>query len=178
MKSFKKYIVEDNNPFELGRIVEIYNEDENLNFYVLVVRSENRNGAILLVISPQHQDVGNLINSKSLPAGTEFNIINQNRIPITNYFFQSQNFAPIKRIEYHDNEKKLKEELEQSGISEELDSASFSYYLNTYRRIKNKDKINEKLNLILEILFSDQAGRKVFVWKKYYVLLIWTCNFL
>ena len=146
MKSFIKYVKENENPLSLGRLVRIQSGDENI--LVLVVRSENPKGAVLLVLSPEHPDAGTLINSKNL-IDAKFDVINKNRIPITNYFFQSNNLAPIKRIEYHDKEK-LKE-----SIDEDVERSAFIYFQQKYRAIKNKDDISKKLNLIIEMMLTD-----------------------
>lgn len=151
MKSFSNYIIESENPLSLGRLLNVISSKDN--FLCLVVRSETPDGAILLVLSPEHPDVGNLINSKNIE-NSKFEIINKNRIPITNYFFQNSNPRPVKKIEFHD-EKKLKE-----NIEEDIHRSALLYFESKYRTLKNKDATNEKLNLILELLFSDMDDSK------------------
>ncbi|MEK9774347.1 MAG: hypothetical protein VW380_01655 [Candidatus Woesearchaeota archaeon] len=164
MKSFEKFIHDDKtsiiinentNPLELGRIINIYNEDEHLDIDVLVVRSETPEGAILLVLTKTHPDVGSLINSKSLPDNSEFNIINNNRIPISNYFFQNSNPAPIKKIEYHDKNK-LKE-----NIDEDINRNTLLFFQSKYRTLKNKSAIDAKLNLLIELILSEMDDTKI-----------------
>lgn len=164
MKSFEKFIHDDKtsiiinentNPLELGRIINIYNEDKHLDIDVLVVRSETLEGAILLVLTKTHPDVGSLINSKSLPDNSEFNIINNNRIPISNYFFQNSNPAPIKKIEYHDKNK-LKE-----NIDEDINRNTLLFFQSKYRTLKNKSAIDEKLNLLIELILSEMDDTKI-----------------
>ena len=164
MKSFEKFIHDDKtsiiinentNPLELGRIINIYNEDEHLDIDVLVVRSETPEGAILLVLTKTHPDVGSLINSKSLPDNSEFNIINNNRIPINNYFFQNSNPAPIKKIEYHDKNK-LKENLD-----EDINHNTLLFFQSKYRTLKNKSAIDAKLNLLIELILSEMDDTKI-----------------
>lgn len=164
MKSFEKFIHNDKtsiiinentNPLELGRIINIYNEDEHLDIDVLVVRSETPEGAILLVLTKTHPDVGSLINSKSLPDNSEFNIINNNRIPISNYFFQNSNPAPIKKIEYHDKNK-LKE-----NIDEDINRNTLLFFQSKYRTLKNKSAIDAKLNLLIELILSEMDDTKI-----------------
>jgi hypothetical protein len=164
MKSFEKFIHDDKtsiiinentNPLELGRIINIYNEDEHLDIDVLVVRSETLEGAILLVLTKTHPDVGSLINSKSLPDNSEFNIINNNRIPISNYFFQNSNPAPIKKIEYHDKNK-LKE-----NIDEDINRNTLLFFQSKYRTLKNKSAIDAKLNLLIELILSEMDDTKI-----------------
>jgi len=146
MKSFKNYIVESDNPLSLGRILNVHVGEETL--LCLVVRSETPDGAILLILSPDNPNVGNLINSKSLE-NAQFDVIKKNILPQTNYFFQNQNPTPIKRIEYHDKPK-IKE-----NIDEDITKTALLYFQSKYRSLKNKDATNEKLNLILELLFSE-----------------------
>ena len=67
MKSFKNYITENDNPLTLGRLLKIQDHDNS--FDALVVRSQTAEGAVLLVLSTDHSDVGTLINSKSLSVG-------------------------------------------------------------------------------------------------------------
>ena len=164
MKSFEKFIHNDKtsiiinentNPLELGRIINIYNEDKHLDIDVLVVRSETPEGAILLVLTKTHPDVGSLINSKSLPDNSEFNIINNNRIPISNYFFQNSNPTPIKKIEYHDKNK-LKE-----NIDEDINRNTLLFFQSKYRTLKNKSAIDEKLNLLIELILSEMDDTKI-----------------
>ena len=164
MKSFEKFIYDDKtsininentNPLELGRIINIYNEDKHLDIDVLVVRSETPEGAILLVLTKTHPDVGSLINSKSLPDNSEFNIINNNRIPISNYFFQNSNPAPIKKIEYHDKNK-LKENLD-----EDINRNTLLFFQSKYRTLKNKSAIDAKLNLLIELILSEMDDTKI-----------------
>src|SRR6056300_916431 len=164
MKSFDKFfqdgkksfiLNESNNPLELGRIINIYNEDKHLDIDVLVVRSETPEGAILLVLTKTHPDVGSLINSKSLPDNSEFNIINKNRIPVSNYFFQNSNPAPIKKIEYHDKNK-LKE-----NINEDINRNALLYFQSKYRTLKNKSAIDAKLNLLIELILSEMDDTRM-----------------
>ena len=151
MKSFNNYIIENENPLSLGRLLKVISNETS--FLCLVVRSETPDGAIMLVLSPEHPDVGNLVNSKNIE-NSKFKIINKNRIPITNYFFQNSNPRPVKKIEYHDE--KIKED-----IDEDIHRSALLYYQSKYRALKNKDATNEKLNLILEILFSDMNNSKL-----------------
>jgi len=164
MKSFDKFfrdeknsfiLNENNNPLELGRIINIYNEDEHLDIDVLVVRSETPEGAILLVLTKTHPDVGSLINSKYLPDNSKFNIINHNRIPIINYFFQNSNLGPIKKIEYHDKNK-LKE-----NIDEDINRNALLYFQSKYRTLKNKSAIDAKLNLLIELILSEMDDTRM-----------------
>ena len=144
MKSFKHYITENDNPFSLGRILTITTETDS--FDVLVVRSETMSGAILLVLSKDHPDCASLINSKNIDSLVNIHTVNQNRVPITNYFFQQSSPAPIKRVEYHDTRKEVKEDVERTALT---------YFQSKYRKLKNRDKVNGKLNLICEMLLTD-----------------------
>ena len=158
MKSFKNYLSEDKNVLQAAQLLIMRQDD--IDYHVLCVRSAIPN-AIILVTDPNHPDYANLISTDNLPSDIEFRIPDKlkNRVPISNYLFQQKNFAPIKKIEYHDEKKNMKESL--SSIVEDLDKSSFHYFLAEFRRIKRTDKINEKLNLILEIIFSSEADHRI-----------------
>jgi hypothetical protein len=154
MKSFKNYIVENDNPLTLGRLLKI--KDDGDSFDALVVRSQTSEGAVLLVLSADHPDVGTLISSKSLSIDTVYKIINPARIPVQNYFFQNSNPQPIKRVEYHDR-KGIKEDIE-----EDVERSALLYFQSQYRNMKRGDDLNKKMNLIIEMLlteFDDQRNR-------------------
>ena len=158
MKSFKRYLTEDKNPLTAGQCLLM--KQNNVEYDVLCVRSAIPI-AIILVTDHRHPDYANLISTEDFELETtQFKIHPkiQNRIPITTYLFQQKNLAPVKKVEYHDTSKKLKE-----SISEDLDTGSYHYMLSQYRSLKRKDKINEKLNLIIEILLSSENERRVFV---------------
>jgi hypothetical protein len=152
MKSFKNYITENDNPLTLGRLLKIQDHDNS--FDALVVRSQTAEGAVLLVLSTDHSDVGTLINSKSLSVDTVYKIINPNRIPVQNYFFQNSNPQPIKRVEYHDR-KGIKEDLE-----EDVERSALLYFQSQYRQLKRRDDLNKKMNLIIEMLLTDFDDRR------------------
>jgi len=149
MKSFKYFITENENPFTLGRILTITTAEDT--FDALVVRSELPTGAILLVLTKSHPDCGSLINSKNIDDILNIHTINQNRVPITTYFFQQSSPAAIKRIEYHDKSKNVKEDVE----TEDVERSALVYFQTKYRNLKRKDATNDKLNLICEMLLTD-----------------------
>lgn len=155
MLSFSDYITENHNPYVLGRILTFKGSDTDDCFDALVVRSETPHGAILLVLSKGHPDCGQLINSSSLPSDLEPTPVNTRRLPRTDYFFQNSAPAPIKRVEYHDH-KKLKE-----GLDEDIGHSALQYYQSRYRSLKHREDIKEKLNLIIELLLTDQRDSNV-----------------
>ena len=146
MKSFKRYLTENENPFVLGRLLKVKISDDL--FCALVIRVEQAVAA-LLVVSPDHDDCMNILNSKNLPVDTKYEIINQHRMPIQSYFFQNQKNEKIKRIEYHEP-KKVSEKLD-----EDIERSALVYYQSKYRKLRNRDETHEKLNLIIEMLLTD-----------------------
>ena len=157
MKSFINYLKEDKNPLQAAQCLLM--KQNNIEYDVLCVRSAAPH-AILLVTDHRHEHYANLISTEDLDLETtKFHVHPkiQNRLVRTDFLFQQRNFAPVKRVEYHDQSKNLKE-----SIDEDLDRTSFTYYQSEYRRIKRRDDVNAKLNLILEIMFSSKAERRIF----------------
>jgi hypothetical protein len=146
MKSFKRYLIENDNPFVLGRLLKVQVNDEV--FAALVIKVEQAVAA-LLVVTPEHDDCMTILSSKNLPSDTQYHIINQHRLPIQSYFYQSPNTDKIKRIEYHEP-KKVNEELD-----EDVERSALLYFQSKYRSLKNKDETHQKLNLIIEMLLTD-----------------------
>jgi hypothetical protein len=153
MKSFKEHI---QNPLSAGQLLIMIQDEKR--YSVLCVRSELPVGAIILITDPNHKDYGNLVNTKSLQ-DTRFVIHQdlQSRLPITTYLFQTTNSKPIKRIEYHD----VEEGVEEMNLSEDLERAALLYFQGKYRTLKRKDKVNEKLELIIEMLLSEYDEYRV-----------------
>lgn len=146
MKSFKSYLTENDNPFVLGRVLQVRLPDDE--FTVLVVRVEQA-AAALLVVSPEHNDCMTVISSKNLPIDVKYKIPNHRRMPIQSYFFQTASTDKVKRIEYHEP-KKINEEL-----CEDVERSALLYYQQKYRSLRHKDDDHSKLNLIIEILLTD-----------------------
>ena len=150
MKSFKEHI---QNPLSAGQLLIMIQDEKK--YSVLCVRSELPVGAIILITDPNHKDYGNLVNTKSLQ-DTRFIIHKdlRSRLPITNYLFQTTNAKPIKRIEYHD----VKEGID---LSEDLERTALLYFQSKYRTLRKRDKVNEKLELIIEMLLSEYDEYRV-----------------
>ena len=146
MKSFKSYLTENDNPFVLGRVLQVRLPDDE--FTALVVRVEQA-AAALLVVSPEHNDCMTVISSKNLPIDVKYKIPNHRRMPIQSYFFQTASTDKVKRIEYHEP-KKINEEL-----CEDVERSTLLYYQQKYRSLRHKDDDHSKLNLIIEILLTD-----------------------
>jgi hypothetical protein len=146
MKSFKSYLTENDNPFVLGRVLQVKLPDDE--FTALVVRVEQA-AAALLVVSPEHNDCMTVISSKNLPIDVKYKIPNHRRMPIQSYFFQTASTDKVKRIEYHEP-KKISEEL-----CEDVERSALLYYQQKYRSLRHKDDDHSKLNLIIEILLTD-----------------------
>ena len=78
----------------------------------------------------------------------------EGRLPETRYFFQKS--APeqnIKSIEYHKSE--LKEEIQRSDIQ---------LWWSRARKLRKTEETNERLDLVLEILLSEQMERRLVYW--------------
>ena len=72
-------------------------------------------------------------------------------MPETRYFFQkSASEQNIKSIEYHKSE--LKEEIQRSDVS---------IWWNRARKLHKTEETNERLDLVLEILLSEQMERRL-----------------
>jgi hypothetical protein len=155
MKSFSNYLNEEKNPLQAAQCLLMKQDD--IEYDVLCVRSAIPN-AMILVTDHEHPDYASVISTEDLDLETtKFRVHEKikHRIPISNFLFQQRNFAPIKKVEYHDTPKKLKE-----SLVEDLDRTSLLYYMSEYRKLKRRDDINAKLNLILEILLSSENERR------------------
>ena len=75
----------------------------------------------------------------------------EGRLPETRYFFQkSAAEQNIKSIEYHKNE--LKEEIQRSDIQ---------LWWSRARKLRKTEETSERLDLVLEILLSEQMERRL-----------------
>jgi len=148
MLSFKEKLNEAQlNPYSLGNILRVKNTEED--FRALVVSSRG-NSAVLLVLTGEN--TGDLINTESLQ-NYELDIVIEmkGRLPETRYFFQkSAAERNIKSIEYHKNE--LKEEIHRGDVS---------LWWSRARNLRKTEKTNERLDLVLEILLSEQMERRL-----------------
>ena len=168
MKSFKHYLTENDNPFILGRLLKVSLSDDE--FTALVVRVEH-NVAALLVVTPDHRDCMTIINSNSL-SNPEYDIINHRRVPIQSYFYQSIKTDRIKRIEYHEPKKineassvetfgNTEDSTRTNKLDEDIERSAVLYFQSVYKRLKNRDATNDKLNLILEIMLTDADDYRI-----------------
>jgi len=168
MKSFKHYLTENDNPFILGRLLKVSLSDDE--FTALVVRVEH-NVAALLVVTPDHRDCMTIINSNSL-SNPEYDIINHRRVPIQSYFYQSIKTDRVKRIEYHEPKKinetssvetfgNTEDSTRTDKLDEDIERSAVLYFQSVYKRLKNRDATNDKLNLILEIMLTDADDYRI-----------------
>jgi len=143
MLSFKEKLNEGQlNLYSLGNILRVRNTEEG--FRALVVSSRG-NSAVLLVLTGEN--TGDLINTESLQ-DYDISIVSEmeGRVPENRYFFQkSAAEQNIKSIEYHKNE--LKEEIQRSDIQ---------LWWSRARKLRKTEETNERLDLVLEILLSEQ----------------------
>ena len=148
MKSFKEKLEESKaSPYSLGNILKITNEKEN--FRGLVV-SNRGSQAVLLVLTGEN--TGDLVHTESLQDYDISIVIEmEGRLPENRYFFQkSAAERNIKSIEYHKNE--LKEEIHRGDVS---------LWWSRARNLRKTEKTNERLDLVLEILLSEQMERRL-----------------
>jgi hypothetical protein len=150
MKSFKEKLEESQmNLYSLGNILKVANENEP--FRGLVV-SNRGSQAVLLVLTGEN--TGDLVNTESLQ-DYDISIVREmeGRLPENRYFFQkSAAERNIKSIEYHKNE--LKEDISRSDIS---------LWWSRARKLRKTEETNERLDLVLEILLSEQMERRLVV---------------
>ena len=148
MKSFKEKLEESQmNLYSLGNILRVTNEKE---FFRGLVVSNRGSQAVLLVLTGEN--TGDLVNTESLQ-NYDIRIVNEmeGRLPETRYFFQkSAAERYIKSIEYHKNE--LKEDISRSDIS---------LWWSRARKLRKTEETNERLDLVLEILLSEQMERRL-----------------
>jgi len=148
MLSFKEKLNEVQlNLYSLGNILRVRNSEEG--FRALVVSSRG-NSAVLLVLTGEN--TGDLLNTESLQ-NYEMDIVieMQGRLPETRYFFQkSAAEQKIKSIEYHKSE--LKEDISRSDIQ---------LWWSRARKLRKTEETNERLDLVLEILLSEQMERRL-----------------
>jgi len=148
MLSFKEKLNEGQlNLYSLGNILRVRNTEEG--FRALVVSSRG-NSAVLLVLTGEN--TGDLLNTESLQ-NYEMNIVSemQNRLPETRYIFQkSAAERNIKSIEYHKSE--LKEDISRSDIQ---------LWWSRARKLRKTEETNKRLDLVLEILLSEQMERRL-----------------
>ena len=148
MKSFKEKLEENQmNLYSLGNILKVANEKES--FRGLVV-SNRGSQAVLLVLTGEN--TGDLVNTESLQ-DYDISIVREmeGRMPETRYFFQkSAAERNIKSIEYHKSE--LKEGISRSDIS---------LWWSRARKLRKTEETNERLDLVLEILLSEQIERRL-----------------
>ena len=148
MKSFKEKLEESQmNLYSLGNILKVVNEKDS--FRGLVV-SNRGSQAVLLVLTGEN--TGDLVNTESLQ-DYDINIVNEmkGRLPENCYFFQkSAAEQNIKSIEYHKSE--LKEDISRSDIQ---------LWWSRARKLRKTEETNERLDLVLEILLSEQMERRL-----------------
>ena len=148
MLSFKQKLEESQaSPYSLGNILRVTNEKEN--FRGLVV-SNRGSQAVLLVLTGEN--TGDLVNTESLQ-DYDISIVSEmeGRVPENRYFFQkSASEQNIKSIEYHKSE--LKEEIQRSDIQ---------LWWSRARKLRKTEETNERLDLVLEILLSEQMERRL-----------------
>ena len=152
MKSFKQY---QQNPLSSGRLLTMKTSDSE--YTVLCVRSETPRGAIILIVDPDHENFGQLVNTKEIEAHFVVPSALKSVLPISNYLYQSIEVSPnVKRVEYHP----VKESIDDI-LSEDIERSAVVYFQQKYRNLKNKDATNDKLNLILEILLTDHDDHRI-----------------
>ena len=148
MKSFKEKIAESKaSPYSLGNILRVTKPDEG--YRALVVSSKPHQAPLLVLTG---EKTGDLVSSESLQ-DYDISIVHEmeGRLPETRYFFQkSAAERNIKSIEYH--KKELKEDIHQGDIS---------LWWNRARSLRKTEKTNERLDLVLEILLSEQMERRL-----------------
>ena len=148
MLSFKEKLQESQvSPYSLGNILRVTNSEEG---YRTLVVSSKPHQALLLVLTGEK--TGDLVSSESLQ-DYDISIVREmeGRLPETRYFFQkSAAERNIKSIEYH--KKELKEDIHQGDIS---------LWWNRARSLRKTEKTNERLDLVLEILLSEQMERRL-----------------
>ena len=105
---------------------------------------------MLLVLTGEN--TGDLVHTESLE-DYDISIVSEmeGRLPETRYFFQkSAAEQNIKSIEYHKNE--LKEDISRSDIQ---------LWWSRARKLRKTEETNERLDLVLEILLSEQMERRL-----------------
>jgi hypothetical protein len=148
MLSFKQKLEESQaSPYSLGNILRVTNEKEN--FRGLVV-SNRGSQAVLLVLTGEN--TGDLVHTESLE-DYDISIVSEmeGRVPENRYFFQkSAAEQNIKSIEYHKSE--MKEDISLSDIQ---------LWWSRARKLRKTEETNERLDLVLEILLSEQMERRL-----------------
>ena len=148
MLSFKERLNEGQlNLYSLGNILRVRNTEEG--FRALVVSSRG-NSAVLLVLTGEN--TGDLVHTESLQ-DYDISIVSEmeGRMPETRYFFQkSAAEQKIKSIEYHKSE--LKEDISRSDIQ---------LWWSRARKLRKTEETNKRLDLVLEILLSEQMERRL-----------------
>ena len=148
MKSFKEKLEESQmNLYSLGNILRVTNKKES--FRGLVVSNRGSQAVLLLLTG---ENTGDLVNTESLK---DYNISivseMEGRLPENRYFFQrSAAERNIKSIEYHKSE--LKEDISRSDVS---------LWWSRARKLRKTEETNESLDLVLEILLSEQMERRL-----------------
>jgi len=148
MKSFKEKLKESQaSPYSLGNILRVTNEKKNFRGLVVFNRGSQ---AVLLVLTGEN--TGDLVHTESLQ-DYDISIVSEmeGRVPENRYFFQkSAAEQNIKSIEYHKNE--LKEDISRSDIQ---------LWWSRARKLRKTEETNERLDLVLEILLSEQMERRL-----------------
>ena len=148
MLSFKEKLQESQvSPYSLGNILRVTNSEEG--YRALVVSSKPHQALLLLLTGAK---TGDLVSSESLQ-DYDLSIVSEmeGRLPETRYFFQkSAAERNIKSIEYY--KKELKEDIHQGDIS---------LWWSRARSLRKTEKTNERLDLVLEILLSEQMERRL-----------------
>ena len=148
MLSFKQKLEESRvSPYSLGNILRVVNEKESFRGLVISNRGSQ---AVLLVLTGEN--TGDLVHTESLQ---DYDIIivseMEGRMPETRYFFQkSAAEQKIKSIEYHKSE--LKEDISRSDIQ---------LWWSRARKLRKTEETNKRLDLVLEILLSEQMERRL-----------------
>ena len=148
MLSFKQKLEESRvSPYSLGNILRVVNEKESFRGLVISNRGSQ---AVLLVLTGEN--TGDLVHTESLQ-DYDISIVSEmgGSIPETRYFFQkSAAEQKIKSIEYHKSE--LKEDISRSDIQ---------LWWSRARKLRKTEETNKRLDLVLEILLSEQMERRL-----------------
>ena len=148
MLSFKQKLEESRvSPYSLGNILRVVNEKESFRGLVISNRGSQ---AVLLVLTGEN--TGDLVHTESLQ-DYDISIVSEmeGRMPETRYFFQkSAAEQKIKSIEYHKSE--LKEDISRSDIQ---------LWWSRARKLRKTEETNKRLDLVLEILLSEQMERRL-----------------
>ena len=148
MLSFKQKLEESRvSPYSLGNILRVVNEKESFRGLVISNRGSQ---AVLLVLTGEN--TGDLVHTESLQ-DYYISIVSEmeGSIPETRYFFQkSAAEQKIKSIEYHKSE--LKEDISRSDIQ---------LWWSRARKLRKTEETNKRLDLVLEILLSEQMERRL-----------------